>query len=196
MTDTVNILGIVGSLRQGSLNRKILNLAIEMKPDNMHIEQFDLAPLPFYNQDLVVDKRFPQPVQAWREALRRADGLLVACPEYNYSVTGVLKNALDWGSRPDPGEPPGSPYPLRGKPAALMGVGGRYGTVRSQLHFRQIAVFLDMPVMLRPEVYVTTVPQPAFDEEGRLINETSRQLIEQLVHNLGDWVRRFRQPMS
>src|SRR5579859_2585336 len=125
------VLGIAGSLRKGSYNKLALRAAVELKPADMEIESFDIAPIPLYDEDLR-ERGFPPVVQDLREKIRSADALLIVTPEHNYSMPGVLKNAIDWASRPPQ-------QPLNGKPAAIMGAStGRLGTARAQYHLRQI----------------------------------------------------------
>src|SRR5712691_1249932 len=145
---TLRVVGICGSLRAQSYNRALLRAAHELAPPGMQIADFDIAPLPPYNQD-VESVGIPEPVAALKRAIGDADGLLIASPEYNYGIPGVLKNAIDWASRP-PGK-----SPLNGKPAAIMGASmGTGGTIRAQLQLRQAFLFTDTPVLSRPEVYV------------------------------------------
>lgn len=147
------------------------------------MEIFDLASLPFYNRDLE-EVGVPEPVELFRRAIVAADALLIATPEYNYSIPGVLKNAVDWASRP-----PASP--LDGKAAAIMGAGGRFGTVRAQLHLRHIALHNSMQVMLDPEIHVDRA-RSKFDERGRLTDEATRQQVRELLEALIDWARLWR----
>lgn len=177
----VKVLGISGSLRRGSFNTQLLRVAQGMLPEGMSLDLYDLGALPLYNQDLVVNDAFPDVVQHFQNAVRAADALLIASPEYNYSVTGVLKNAIDWASRP----PQNSA--LNGKPLGIVGVGGRFGTVRSQLHLRQIAVFTNMLPLQKPEVLISNFPNKAFDDQGNLIDEMSKKLLGELLTALRDW---------
>ena len=134
---TIRVLGFAGSLRQGSYNRMALRTAVELQPTDMQIETFDIAPIPVYNEDIRA-QGFPTVVERFREKIRAADALLMVTPEYNYSVPGVLKNAIDWASRP-----PDQPFDE--KPVAIMGAaGGILGTARAQYHLRQCCVFLNM----------------------------------------------------
>ena len=145
----MKILGISGSLRKESSNTRLLRAAQELAPDGVTIDILDISHLPFYNDDVRV-AGYPPTVVAMREAIRAADALLVSTPEYNYSVPGVLKNAIDWGSRPPD-------QPFAGKPLGIMGAsGGLGGTVRAQHHLRQIAVFVDLIAMNKPEVTCAT----------------------------------------
>jgi chromate reductase len=174
------ILGFSGSLRQRSYNRGLLRAAQELTPPGIEIRNFDLAPIPLYNGD-VEDKGDPEPVQQFKEAIRSADALLIATPEYNYSVSGVLKNAIDWASRPSPNSV------LRRKPVALMGASaGRTGTARSQLALRQSFVFTETLVLPKPEIYVTFAQQH-FDEAGNLKDDKTRQNVKEAIVALKEW---------
>jgi chromate reductase len=179
----VKIIGLSGSLRQRSFNTGLLHAARELAPDGVTIEIADLSQLPLYNDD-VRQAGYPAPVAALRAALASADAVLFATPEYNYSVPGVLKNAIDWASRPpDP--------PLAGRPAAVMGAsGGLSGTMRAQYHLRQMMVFLDVPMLSRPEVFVQKAGE-RFDADGRLVDEDTRAHVAKLVAALVAWTHRL-----
>ena len=139
--------------------------------------------IPVYNED-VRAAGIPAPVQALREEIAAADAVLIATPEYNYSVPGVLKNAIDWASRPPD-------QPFERKPVAIMGASpGRLGTARAQYHLRQCFVFLDSLVLNRPEVMVAGA-RNLFDDDGRLTDEPTREFIAKLLVALSDWTRRF-----
>jgi chromate reductase len=179
----LKILAIAGSLRQGSYNKLALKAAVELKPADMDIEIFDIGAIPPYDED-VRAKGFPPVVQELRDKIRAADALLMSTPEYNYSVSGVLKNAIDWASRPPD-------QPFDGKPLAILGAsGGRLGTARAQYHLRQIVVFLNMYPINRPEVMIAAANQ-AFDASGRLTDEGARKLIAELLVNLATWTRQL-----
>jgi chromate reductase len=183
MSDLV-VLGLCGSLRRGSYNLAALRAAQELAPEGMRIEIGDLGGLPLYNDD-VRAAGYPPVVAALRDAIRAADALLFGCPEYNYSVTGVLKNAIDWGSRPPD-------QPFAGKPGAIVGAsGGAVGTARAQQHLRQIGLSVDVKFVARPEVLIASSAE-RFDAEGRLVNEQSRQLIAKLLVALRDWTFQLR----
>ena len=186
MTRNVKILGISGSLRTASYNTGLLHAAINLAPPEMEITLFDLSPLPLYNADNDVDRK-PEPVSRLKTAIAAADALLIATPEYNYSVPGVLKNAIDWASRG------GKESPLNGKPLAIFGVGGVMGTVRAQLHLRQIALFNGMVVMPKPEVYVSSSSEK-FTPSGLLTDEPTRDRIKIFLDALLQWTLRFAQP--
>ena len=180
----MNVLAMVGSLRKGSYNKLALRAALELKPAELEIEGFDLAPIPPYNEDMR-EKGFPPVVEELRNRIQAADALLFVTPEYNYSVPGVLKNAIDWASRP----------PERvfdGKPVAVMGAsGGRLGTARAQYHLRQIGVFLNMHFINKPEVMISFA-EKAFDASGRLTDDAARKLIAELLANLRDWTLKLK----
>src|SRR5438552_5981580 len=180
----LDVLGIAGSLRAGSFNRSLLRAAQELAPAGMQITAFDLAPIPLYNAD-VEAKGDPEPVGALKSAIRRADALLIVTPEYNFGMPGVLKNAIDWASRP-----PRSSV-LMGKPAAIMGATpGMGGTGRAQLQLRQAFLFTQTLAVLSPEVLVARAGEK-FDASGRLTDEKTRQIVGQLLQALADWTARL-----
>jgi chromate reductase, NAD(P)H dehydrogenase (quinone) len=184
MDGALSILGIAGSLRKGSYNRAALRAAQQLAPDDVRIEIFELDGIPAFNQD--EERNPPEPVVQLKNKVRSADAILLVTPEYNYSVPGVLKNAIDWASRPY-GDSAWS-----GKPVAIMGAsGGIFGTARAQYHLRQIFVFLNMYPVNQPEVMIGQAQQ-RFDADGNLTDETSRKLIRQLLENLAAWTRRLR----
>src|SRR6516165_9037240 len=157
---TVRILGIAGSLRRGSFNAATLRAAQELVPAGMTIDSFDIAPIPLYNED-VRQEGFPASVENLRTRIKAADGLLIVTPEYNYSIPGVLKNAIDWASRPPE-------QPFDDKPIGLMGAsGGMLGSARAQYHLRQCFIFLNGLVMSRPEVMIPQAHNK-FDAAGKL----------------------------
>jgi chromate reductase len=182
---TLRVLGIAGSLRAGSFNRALLRAAQELTPDGMEIRIFDIAPIPLYNAD-VEAKGDPEPVTALKTAIREADALLFVTPEYNFGLPGVLKNAIDWASRPP------AQTPLRGKPAAIMGATpGQGGTIRAQMQLRQAFVFTQTIALLQPEVLVTRAHEK-FDKDGRLIDELTRGFVKKQLEALRDWTLRLR----
>jgi len=171
------ILGFAGSLRSGSYNRALLRAATEEAPEGMTIETFDLAPIPLYNQD-VEEKGDPGPVADFKAAIDRADGVLIAVAEYQHGISGVLKNALDWASRP-----PGSSV-MEGKPVAMMGASpSPVGTARAHLQLRQTLNYLQAEMVLRPEVLVAHAREK-FDEGGRFTDETGRRFMGELLEAL------------
>jgi chromate reductase len=171
---TTNILGIPGSLRRDSLNRALLRAAADELPDDIHLEIANLSDLPLYNWDVEQESGFPAAVQRLRDQVAAADGLLIATPEYNNSMPGALKNAIDWLSRrPDP--------PLNGKPAAIMGAAGRLGSIRAQMHLRTVLMHNDLKVVQQPEVLVSGGSNFA---DGELSNERHRDQIRRLLAGL------------
>ncbi|HXC88543.1 MAG TPA: NADPH-dependent FMN reductase [Stellaceae bacterium] len=181
----ITVLGICGSLRKGSYNMAALRTAVELKPPGMTIEIADISQFPLYNED-VRAQGFPPAVETFRRQIKGADALLFACPEYNYSMSGVLKNAIDWASRPPD-------QPFAGKPAAIMGAGaGMAGTARAQGDLRRSCVFLDIHPLNKPEVLIGQV-QSKFDADGRLTDEAARGFIRDLLTALERRTRRMAQ---
>ena len=174
------LLGIPGSLRRGSFNRGLLHAVVELAPPEVRIELFELHDLPLYDGDVEAAGR-PEPVRRLDDAIRAADGLLIATPEYNYGLPGVLKNAIDWASRP-----PRSSA-LLGKPVAMMGATpGRLGTVRAQDSLRQSLLFTRSPVVTHPQLYVAGAR--ALFEDGRLTDEATRGRVAGVVAALVELV--------
>ncbi len=183
MNKKLHILGFAGSLRRGSYNRALLLNAAELVPADATIEVFDLEGIPAYNQDL--EASMPERVKEFKAKIRAADALLVVTPEYNYSVPGVLKNAIDWASRPP------ADNPWQGKPVAIMSAStGMLGGARAQYHLRQTFIFLDMHPVNRPEVMVTLAAQK-FDDTGRLTDDKARELVRSLLESLVAWTRKL-----
>jgi chromate reductase len=181
----LNVLGVAGSLRKGSFNRMLLAAAVELAPPGMTIGTFEIDAIPLYNGD-VEAQGDPEAVAEWKEAIQRSDALLVVTPEYNYGVPGVLKNAIDWASRPP------NKSPLNGKPAAIMGASpGNFGTTRAQLQLRQAFVFTQTLAVPQPEVLVTRAHEK-FDTEGRLTDEPTRKFVRLLLEGLQAWTERLR----
>jgi chromate reductase len=183
---TVHVFAVAGSLRKDSLNRKLLRAAMELVPPGMMIHHFDgLADLPPYNADVDVDPR-PEPVRALKQMLAACDGLLIATPEYNYGIPGVLKNAIDWASRP------AATSPLLGKVALLMGASiGMVGTARAQQQLRQNFVYTKTTVLPMPEILLPNAAEK-FDAEGRLADEMAKALIGERLKALGEWIYKLR----
>ncbi len=182
----LTVCGIAGSLRQKSYNRALLRAAVELAPEGMEVRIFDrMAEIPPYNQDVEADGD-PEPVAALKQAIDEADALLIATPEYNHGVPGVLKNAIDWASRPARGSV------LAGKPTALFGASpGITGTARAQSQLRQAFVFTQTPALLQPEILVYRAREK-FDSDGRLTDEKTREFIGRLLQELTEWTRRLR----
>jgi len=172
----IKILGIVGSLRKDSYNHFALKAAQELVPDGAVLNLIELHGIPVFNQD--DEMTMPAAVLEFKQQILAADAILFATPEYNYSVAGALKNAIDWASRPY------GKSAWTGKPAAVMGAStGNPGTARAQYHLRQILVTLDMPTVNQPEVMIGNAAQ-RFGPDGRLTDEPTRQSIQTLLEAL------------
>ena len=183
MQTKFKILTFAGSLRKGSYNKALVRAAVEVAPENVSMEVFDLEGIPPFNQDL--ENTPPQRVKEFKEKIRTSDALLIATPEYNYSIPGVLKNALDWASRPY------QQNVLAGKPVAIMSAStGKFGGVRAQYHLRQSFVRVDMYTFNQPEVMLSSAAENV-DANGRLTNEETRTLIKQLIEALITWTNRL-----
>jgi len=182
--EKLRVAAIAGSLRQASLNRALLRATLELAPPALDISIHDLGALPLYNGD-VEAKGTPESVETLRLAVRSAHGLLIATPEYNHGVPGVLKNAIDWLSRP----PRNSV--LDGKPVGLIGASpGMTGTARAQTQLRQAFVFTNSFAMPQPEILVGRAGEK-FDQEGRLTDEATRRFLGGFLVRFADWLRRF-----
>lgn len=175
----LNIIGISGSLRQCSTNSGLLRFAKGHAPEGISIELADIRDVPFYNADLL---EIPDSVRRLNDGIEKADALLLACPEYNYSLAPALKNALDWVSRA-----PGNGL-LAGKPVAIMGSGGGMGTARAQYHLRQVCVYLDLHPLNKPEIFSNAF-STSFDDEGNLVDARIQELVIEQLLALQAWVR-------
>ena len=181
---TVKIIGIAGSLRAGSYNRAALRAATVLAPADATIDVFDIDGIPGFNQDL--ENEAPGKIVDLKRRVRQADAVLFVTPEYNYSVPGVLKNAIDWASRPY------GDNAWQDKPVAVMGASiGAHGSARAQYHLRQSFIFLNMYPVNRPEVMITNASN-RFDAAGNLIDKDSRELVRQLLQELVTWTRQLR----
>jgi len=183
LENNLKVLGFAGSLRAGSYNRALLRGAANLLPQDMTLEIFEIEDIPAFNQDLEGD--IPKKVKEFKSKIREANAILIATPEYNYSVPGVLKNAIDWASRPY------SDNPFDGKPVAIMSASvGMLGGSRAQYHLRQIFVFLNMYPVNGPEVIVPFA-QDKFDATGKLIDDNTKKFLAQLLRNLASWSGRL-----
>jgi chromate reductase, NAD(P)H dehydrogenase (quinone) len=183
MTETIRLFGISGSLRKDSFNTALLRAAQELAPAGLSIEMADLSQIPLYNDDLR-EKGYPAPVQTLREQIGAADAVLIVTPEYNYSIPGVLKNTIDWASRPPE-------QPFDGKIIGIMGASpGRLGTARAQYHLRQCFVFLNSTVLNKPEVMVAGAA--TIFKEGRLADDATRGFVADLLKALAVAVEKQR----
>ena len=185
-TNTINVLGFAGSLRQKSHNRNLLNAAGTVLPVGMTLQIFDLIDIPLFNQDVEAEG-IPNAVMAFREAMKAADALLIATPEYNWSIPGVLKNALDWVSR----KGPDAQSPLDDKTVAIMGAGGGYGTMRAQLHLREILAHNRLYVLPHPQMMVAKA-WTHFDADGNLTDEATRDRLGSLLLELREFTLKLR----
>jgi chromate reductase len=185
MERQIKVLAFAGSLRKGSYNKALVRAAVEVAPENVEIEVFDLEGIPPFNQEFEANPT--QRVKEFKDKIRNSDALLIATPEYNYSVPGVLKNAIDYASRPK------ADTPLEGKPVAIMSAStGRFGGARAQYHLRQSFIFLNMQPVNRPEVMLSDAPHN-IDADGKVTNEQIRQLIRQLLEALAASTLRLRE---
>lgn len=188
MNKTIRILGIAGSLREASYNRGTLRAAVELAPEGAEIEIFDLKGIPGFNQD--EEQSPPEIIADLKRKIREADAVLFVTPEYNYSIPGVLKNAIDWASRPY------GDSAWNGKPAAIMGASmGSIGTARAQYDLRKMMVFLNMFPLNQPEVMIGNCGDK-FDAQGNLTDETTKDFIRQMLENLVEWTRRIGEPQK
>jgi chromate reductase len=183
MIEKTRILGIAGSLRKDSYNRGVLRAAAELVPENAQIDIFELDDIPGFSQDL--EKSPPEKVAELKQLVREADAILFVTPEYNYSIPGVLKNAIDWASRPY------GDSAWAGKPAAIMGASiGSIATARAQYHLRQVMVFLDMHPLNQPEVMIGNCADK-FNEAGELTDESTKTHISKQLQKLVEWSRKL-----
>src|SRR5687767_7784493 len=188
MNNPIRILGIAGSLRKTSFNRGALRSAVELAPEGVSVEVFELDGIPGFNQD--DEQNPPEKVAELKRKIREADAILFVTPEYNYSVPGVLKNAIDWASRPY------GDSAWNGKPAAIMGASiGGIATARAQYHLRQMMVFLNMFPVNQPEVMIGNAGEK-FDEQGNLTDEKTKDYIRLLLENLVAWTHRIGEPQK
>ena len=183
----LRILAFSGSLRKASFNTGLLRAAQEIAPDGIEIGIFDIKDLPFYNGD-VEAQGDPAPVIALKSAVRDADAVLFATPEYNWSTSGALKNAIDWASR-DREE--GS---LMGKPATIIGAGGRAGTARAQMQIHETLAETGAVVMVKPGVQIQAFAPGTFDSEGNLIDVEIRKLLLRHLEEFSRWILQLVQP--
>lgn len=184
MSDVLTAVGISGSLRKKSTNSGLLRAAQEFAPAELNIEIADIMDIPFYNADVAAQEK-PQAVERIIAQVTAADALVLACPEYNYSIAPALKNIIDWVSR-EPGN-----TALAGKSVAILGAGGRMGSSRAQYHLRQSCVFLDLHPLNKPEVFAHA-SGGSFNEAGDLVDPKIRQLVTDQMQALVKWTRRLK----
>jgi chromate reductase len=176
------VFGLCGSLRRKSTNLGLLKYAQENAPRGIDVKLADLADVPFFNADLE-NQPVPAAVKILLDGIDQADALLLACPEYNYSMAPALKNALDWASRAPENRL------LNGKPAAVLGSGGGMGSARAQYHLRQVCVFLNIHLLNKPEVFSNAF-NGSFDAEGRLIDNRIQALVVEQLTALHSWAQK------
>ena len=180
----LTFLGIAGSLRRGSYNRGLIRAASELAPAGARVVSYDLIDLPLYNGDVEAEGD-PEPVAAFKRAIAAADALLIASPEYNHCIPGVLKNAIDWASRP------ARASVLTGKPVAIMGAStGPGGTARAQAHLRDGLAYTNGFVLPLPEVLVPLAAEK-FDDASVLVDPVTREEVRDLLVSLAAWTRRL-----
>ncbi|XP_010065742.2 NADPH:quinone oxidoreductase [Eucalyptus grandis] len=176
----IKVAAICGSIRKASSNRGLIRSAIEICEESvkgMQIELIDVSPLPMINTDLEVNGRFPPAVEAFRQKVLAADSILFASPEYNYSITPPLKNAIDWASRP--------PNVWADKAAAIVSSAGGSGGRRAQHHLRQIGVFVDLHFINKPEFSINGHELPTkFDSEGNLVDPETKERLKKVLQAL------------
>jgi chromate reductase len=185
MKKQIEILGFAGSLRRDSYNKALFREARKLLPEDARLNVFDIAEIPPFNQDL--EYKLPEIVKKFKDMIKRADAILIATPEYNRSIPGVLKNAIDWGSRPY------GDNSFNDKPVALMGAStGMFGTYGAQSHLMQVCVALNMHPLKIPGVYVTFA-EDKFEKDGRLKDEMTKELMKNMLENLIVWTNRLLQ---
>jgi len=183
MSDYIQLVGMSGSLRKGSYNTMLLKAALQLLPADVSMEIISIADIPLYNADLDLPaaKQRPEAVEHFRKMLTDADGILISSPEYNYSIPGGLKNAIDWASR-------GEDSPLLHKPIAVVGATtSLWGTARMQVAFHNVFLFLDMKPVYKPEVLVAQA-EKKFDKNGNLIDEMAKKLLKQKLEALKEMI--------
>ena len=183
--DSFEIVGLAGSLRRASFHRGLIRAARELAPEGVTVEPYErLDEIPFFNQD-VQDRGDPAPVRDFKESIRRADAVLIATPEYDYAIPGVLTNALDWALRP--------PSPFRHKPVGIVGTSpGSVGTARGQMVLRQILLHPPAYVMPEPQMLIPFALQRFDEQTGDLVDERTRERVHRFLVALVEWTERFR----
>jgi chromate reductase, NAD(P)H dehydrogenase (quinone) len=180
----IKVLAVAGSLRKGSLNKALVRAAIQVAPPGVVVEDFgDLGGIPLFNEE--TEKHLPESVRLLKAKVVAADALLIATPEYNYSISGVLKNAIDWASRPL------GDNSFDDKPVAIMSAGGHMGGTRAQLHLRHMCVYLNMHALNKPQVAITNA-KTKVDTSGEFTDTAIRDSVRQLLVALEAWTRRLK----
>ena len=183
--NSIKILAFAGSLRRDSYNKALINTAKELAPDKVDVEIFDLSGIPLFNQD--EESSMPEKVRIFKKKIEEADAILIATPEYNRSVPGVLKNAIDWASRPRGNNS------FNDKPVAVMGAtGGQViGTYGAQAHLMNIFSYLNMHVLEKPQLFIAGASEKI--SGGKVIDDATRELIGELMRSIERWTRRLTQ---
>ncbi len=182
---TISILGINGSFRRQSFNRMALEAARELMPQGMTLEIASYDDVPLYNQDVQEESGFPEPVLRLARSIAAADGVLIASPDYNHSIAGVLKNAIDWVSRVEP-------QPFIGKPVAMISATiGPVGGARNQYELRKVVASVEGLCLVKPEVFIGRA-DTRFDQDGRLTDEATRRILAAQMRAFGAWIERLR----
>jgi chromate reductase len=185
----IRILGIAGSLRKNSFNKQLLQAATKLLPEAAQLELFGIGDIPLYNQDVEVSG-IPEAVKRFKERIESADAILIATPEYNHSYPGILKNAIDWGSRPY------GQNSFNGKPVAVISASpGTFGGVGAQDQLKQVLLALNMHLVSQPAVIVTSA-HDKIDSDGNLTDSITTQFFTQLLANLVEFARKFCQPVK
>ncbi len=184
-SNTLDIVGLCGSLRAGSLNGLALRLAGECMPQGMALEVVEWSQVPPFNADVLEQQGVPAPVQRIRDRIARADGVVIATPEYNFSLPGMLKNLIDWLSR-------GADQPMAHKPVAILSAAtGPLGGARVQYDLRRVLLFVNATVLVKPEVFIGNA-QSKFTSEGQCDDEATRQFVAAQMVAFGRWIAQAR----
>jgi NAD(P)H-dependent FMN reductase len=180
---TYKIAVVVGSIRRDSFNKQLAHAVVALAPPDFSFEFLDIASLPLYSEDY--DSDFPEAARTFKQKISAADGLLFVTPEYNRSIPGVLKNALDWGSRP------WGQCAWSNKPAGVLGTSlGATGTALAQAHLRNVLAYLDVPVMGQPEMFIKH-DVSRIDASGTIVNEATRKYLQNFVDKYVAWIQRM-----
>eukprot|EP00045_Choanoeca_perplexa_P001300 m.18822 g.18822 ORF g.18822 m.18822 type:complete len:184 (-) comp10857_c0_seq4:162-713(-) len=181
---TKTILAICGSLRAKSCNMGLIRAAAKAIPEGWTMEVADISAFPVYNDDLNTDELRPEAVTTFKQQVLAADAILFAAPENNYTIAAATKNCVDWASK--------SPNCWNEKPAAIMGCGGGHGSGRGQYHFRQMALYINMHVMVKPEIMLNRFAESAFDDDGNLTSDKWIERVATFVQSLTVWADRLK----
>ena len=173
---------VVGSLRKDSFNKQLANAVVSLSPDDLSFDFVDIGALPLYSQDY--DAVFPEVARRFKQQIEGADALLFVTPEYNRSIPGVLKNAIDWGSRP------WGKNSWSGKPGAVLGTSvGAIGTALAQQHLRNVLAYLDVALLGQPEMFIKH-DAASIDANGAILSDDTRKFLQLFVDRYATWVRR------